>query len=70
MLTKLSVSRLFTAILILIRLVHPLGWFMPAAAVTGAVIVLRHGGTQAAAFGIYGAPSGVMLIISGLLLLG
>ncbi|MGB6177570.1 MAG: DUF4267 domain-containing protein [Methylocella sp.] len=66
-------SGLFTAILILNRSVHLLGWFMLVAAIiplTDAVIVLRHGGTQAAAFGIHGATAGVMLIISGLLLLG
>jgi len=66
-------SGLFAAILILNRSVHLLGWFMLVAAIiplTDAVIVLRHGGTQAAAFGIHGATTGVMLIISGLLLLG
>ena len=33
-----------------------------------AAIVLRHGGTKAAAFGIHGATAGIMLIVSGLLL--
>jgi hypothetical protein len=66
-------SGLFTAILILNRSVHLLGWFMLVAAIiplTDAVIVLRHGGSRAAAFGIHGATTGVMLVISGLLLLG
>ncbi len=64
---------LFTAILILNRSGHLLGWFMLAATIiplTDAAIVLAHGGTKVAAFGIHGATAGVMLIISSLLLLG
>jgi hypothetical protein len=37
---------------------------------TDAAIVLRHGETKTAAFGIHGATAGVMIIASGLLLLG
>jgi hypothetical protein len=62
---------LFTAILILNRSAHLLGWFMLAATIiplADAAIVLRHGGTKAAAFGIHGATAGLMLIVSGLLL--
>ena len=49
-----------------------LGWFMLAATIiplADAAIVLRHGGTRTAAFGIHGVTAGVMLIISGVLLL-
>jgi Domain of unknown function (DUF4267) len=66
-------SGLFTAILIVNRSPHLLGWFMLAATLiplTDAGIVMRHGGTKAAAFGIHGTTAAVMLIISGLLLLG
>jgi Domain of unknown function (DUF4267) len=65
-------SGLFIAILMLDRSTKLLGWFMLAATIiplTDAAIVLRHGGTKATAFGIHGATAGVMLIISGLLLL-
>jgi hypothetical protein len=64
---------LFTAILILNRSTHLLGWFMLTAAIipiTDTAIVLKYGGTKTAAFGIHGATAGIMLIISGLLLLG
>ena len=66
-------SGLFIAILILNRSPHLLGWFMLAATIiplTDAAVVLRHGGTKVVAFGIHGATAGVMLIISGILLLG
>jgi hypothetical protein len=66
-------SGLFTAILIINQSAHLLGWFMLAAAIiplTDAAIVLRHGGSKATAFGIHGATAIVMLITSGLLLLG
>jgi hypothetical protein len=66
-------SGLFTAILIINQSAHLLGWFMLAAAIiplTDAGIVLRHGGSKATAFGVHGATAVVMLITSGLLLLG
>jgi uncharacterized protein DUF4267 len=66
-------SGLFTAILMFNRSAHLLGWFMLAATIiplTDAAIVLRHGGTKAAAFGIHGATAVVMIVASGLLLLG
>lgn len=66
-------SGMFAAILILNQSAHLLGWFMLAATIiplADAVIVLRHGGTRAAAFAIHGVTAGAMLIISGLLLLG
>jgi len=65
-------SGMFTTILILNRSAHLLGWFMVAATtipLADAAIVLRHGGTRAAAFGIHGVTAGTMLIISCLLLL-
>src|SRR5215471_16099783 len=64
---------LFTGILILNQAPHVLGWFMLAATIiplTDAAIVLGHGGTKVAAYGIHGVTAGVMLIISGILLLG
>jgi Domain of unknown function (DUF4267) len=66
-------SGLFTTILILNRSAHLLGWFMLAATIiplADAVIVLRHGGTRTAAFGIHGVTAGAILIVSGVLLLG
>jgi hypothetical protein len=65
-------SGLFIAILMFNRSAHLLGWFMLAATIiplTDAAIVLRHGGTKAAAFGIHGATAVVMIVASGLLLL-
>ena len=65
-------SGLFITILILNRSAQLLGWFMLAATIiplADAAIVLRHGGTRTAAFGIHGVTAGVMLIISGVLLL-
>jgi hypothetical protein len=64
-------SGLFIAIFIAYGAPHPLGWFMLAAAIIpigDAVIVLRHGGSRAIAFGVHGVTAAVMLIISGLLL--
>jgi hypothetical protein len=66
-------SGLFTTILILNRSAHLLGRFMLAATIiplADAAIVLRHGGTRIAAFGIHGVTAGAMLIVSGVLLLG
>ena len=66
-------SGLLTAIVILNRSAHLLGWFMLVATIiplTDAAIVLRHGGTRTTAFGVHGVTAGVMLIISGILLLG
>jgi hypothetical protein len=37
---------------------------------TDAAIVIRHGGSKAAAIGIHGATAGFMLVISGFLLFG
>jgi hypothetical protein len=66
-------SGLLTAIVILNRSAHLLGWFMLVATIiplTDAAIVLRHGGTRTTAFGVHSVTAGVMLIISGILLLG
>jgi hypothetical protein len=66
-------SGFFIGILILNQAPHVLGWFMLAATIiplTDAGIVLGHGGTKGTAYGIHGVTAGVMLIISGLLLLG
>ena len=63
----------FTGILILNQAPHVLGWFMLAATIiplTDAGIVLGHGGTKGTAYGIHGVTAGVMLITSGILLLG
>jgi hypothetical protein len=63
----------FTAILILNRSTQVLGFFLLAATLvplTDALIVLKHGGTKATAFGIHGATAGIILITSGLLLFG
>jgi hypothetical protein len=64
-------SGLFIAILMAYGSAHVLGWFMLAATlipIADAAIVLRHGGSRVAAFGIHGSTAAVMLIISGLLL--
>ena len=64
-------SGLFAVILIAYGSAHPLGWFMLAASIIpigDIAIVLRHGGSRAAAFGIHGSTAAVMLIIGGLLL--
>ena len=65
-------SGLFIAILLLNHAPHPLGAFLVAASlipVGDAVIVLRNGGTRAAAFGIHGATAAVLLIAGVALLL-
>ncbi|MFJ1768265.1 DUF4267 domain-containing protein [Amycolatopsis sp. NPDC088138] len=52
---------------------HALGWAFLAAAVwpvLDMLIVLRHGGKKAIAFGVHGLTALVMVIASGLLLLG
>ncbi|NUP46568.1 MAG: DUF4267 domain-containing protein [Catenulispora sp.] len=49
---------------------HPIGWYLLAVALTplgDAVIVLRHGGTKAVAFGIHFATAVAVLISGGLL---
>ena len=57
-------SGIFIFILLANRAPHLLGAFMAAASIIpvgDAVIVLRSGGTRAAAFGIHGATAAVML---------
>jgi len=57
-------SGIFISILLANRAPHLLGAFMAAASIIpvgDAVIVLRSGGTRAAAFGIHGATAAVML---------
>jgi hypothetical protein len=64
-------SGLFIFILLANRSPHLLGAFMAAASlipVGDAAIVLRGGGTRAAAFGIHGATAAVMLAASAALL--
>jgi len=64
---------IFTAMLIFNRSSPLLGSFLLVIMViqlTDAVIVLKHGGTKGAAFGIHGATASMSLITSGLLLLG
>jgi hypothetical protein len=65
-------SGVFIFILLANRAPHPLGAFMAAASlipVGDAAIVLRSGGTRAAAFGIHGATAAVMLAASAALLM-
>jgi len=65
-------SGIFIFILLANRAPHLLGAFMAAASIIpvgDAVIVLRSGGTRAAAFGIHGATAAVMLAASAALLL-
>jgi len=65
-------SGIFLWILLANRAPHLLGAFMAAASlipVGDSVIVLRSGGTRAAAFGIHGATAAVMLAASAALLL-
>jgi hypothetical protein len=65
-------SGLFLFILLGNRAPHLLGAFMAAASIIplgDAVIVLRSGGTRAAAFGIHGTTAAVMLAASAALLL-
>jgi hypothetical protein len=65
-------SGLFIFILLGNRAPHLLGAFMVAASVIpvgDAVIVLRSGGTRAAAFGIHGVTAAVMLAAGAALLL-
>jgi len=50
-----------------------LGWFLVTATIiplADAVIVLRHGGPKAIAFGVHGSTALLMLLTAGLLLLG
>jgi len=64
---------IFTAILILNRSSQLLGFFLLAVTIvplSDALIVLKHGGTKATAFGIHGATASMSLMTSGLLLLG
>jgi hypothetical protein len=66
-------SGLFIGLLLFNRSPHFLGWFMLVATLipaVDAIVVLRHGGTKMAAFGIHGATAIVMLAIAGLLLMG
>jgi hypothetical protein len=66
-------SGLFIGLLIVHGEPSLLGKLMLAATIIplgDAAIVLRHGGSKAAALGIHGATAAVMLVISGLLILG
>jgi hypothetical protein len=64
-------SGLFTFILLINQAPHVLGAFMAAASlipIGDAAIVLRSGGTRAAAFGIHGVTAAVMLAASAALI--
>ena len=66
-------SGLFVAMLMAYGSAHALGWFMLIATlipIGDAMIVLREGGNRTIAFGVHGVTAVVMLIISGLLLIG
>jgi len=65
-------SGIFILVLLANRAPHLLGTFMAAASIIpvgDAVIVLRSGGTRAAAFGIHGATAAVALAASAALLM-
>jgi hypothetical protein len=65
-------SGIFIFILLVNRAPHLLGAFMAAASIIpvgDAAIVLRSGGTRAAAFGIHGATAAVILAASAALLM-
>ena len=65
-------SGIFVFILLANRATHLLGAFMAAATlipVGDAVIVLRGGGSRAAAFGIHGVTAAIMLAASAALLI-
>ena len=65
-------SGIFIWVLLANRAPHLLGAFMAAASIIpvgDAVIVLRSGGTRAAAFGIHGATAAVVLAASAALLM-
>lgn len=62
---------LFVFILIAARQPHVLGWLMLAATLIPAadsVIVIRHHGSKATAYGVHGATAAFMLATAGLLL--
>jgi hypothetical protein len=62
---------LFVFILIAARDPHVLGWLMLAATlipVADSVIVIRHHGSKATAYAVYGATAAFMLATAGLLL--
>jgi Domain of unknown function (DUF4267) len=66
-------SGMFTAILIANHAPHLLGSFILAATiipVADALIVLRHGGSRSAAYGIHGGTAATMLLTSTLLFAG
>ena len=66
-------SGIFIWVLLANRAPHLLGAFMAAASIIpmgDAVIVLRSGGSRAAAFGIHGATAAVALAASAALLMG
>jgi hypothetical protein len=64
-------SGLFVFILIAARQPHVLGWLMLAATLIPAadsVIVIRHRGSKATAYGVHGATAAFMLATADLLL--
>jgi hypothetical protein len=66
-------SGLLTAVVMLNRSAPLLGWFLVTATIiplADTIIVLRHGGPKATAFGIHGSTALLMLLTSSLLLLG
>ena len=65
------VSGLIAVILLAARMPHVLGWFELAASVIpigDAIIVLRHGGPPAIAYGVHGATAAVLLATAALLI--
>ena len=65
------VSGLIAVILLAARMPHVPGWFELAASVIpigDAIIVLRHGGPPAIAYGVHGATAAVLLATAALLI--
>jgi Domain of unknown function (DUF4267) len=63
-------SGLIAVILLTTQMPHVLGWFGLAAStipIGDAIIVLRHGGPNATAYGVHGAPAVVLLATAALL---
>ena len=63
-------SGLIAVILLIAQLPHVLGWFELAAStipIGDAIIVLRHGGPKATAYGVHGATAVVLLATAALL---
>jgi hypothetical protein len=64
-------SGIFTVVLLAARMPHVLAWFLLTATlipVGDMIVVLRHQGSKATAYGIHGATAAVLLATAALLL--